>query len=387
MAAFRENDRAVLAVSGGLDSMVLLACAGRYRQEGRSGPEFLVLHVNHGLRGAESDGDEALVRLEAGRWNLPFRAAPLAWAANEKSSQALCRAKRETIYAELTPGERDRVLLAHHRDDQAETIFLHLLRGCGRDGLKGMRTEQGKKIRPFLRLARAELREVAEHWRLAWREDSSNLSVKYERNWLRREIFPLLEGRRPGFAARLAALAEDFAEERAGSVRRLDSFSFGEGWRIIRHSALLGWDARALKEEFGLGREPATRLAALLQRPQGSLDARGVRIRLSCGVLLEERTGKFFGALDWAPGRAESPLGTWLFDPTHPARLAPRREYGVGDKLKKEFQASRVPIFFRDLVPVATEGKELFLPLETEAKRSGIRFIPSELGAWWLSGL
>src|SRR5690606_16762424 len=121
----------------------------------------------------------------------------------EKPSQALCREKRQAFFDKYL-GENDRLFLAHHLDDQAETLLLRLMRGSGIHGLKGMAAANGKKVRPLLKVSREEILAAARDWKLSWREDSSNRSLKYERNWVRHEVLPLLESRRPGVARRIA---------------------------------------------------------------------------------------------------------------------------------------------------------------------------------------
>ena len=204
----------VLGVSGGMDSMSLLHALWELRVpvEAR--------HVNYGLRGADSDADEAAVRANCDRLGIPLRVhradpppspAPdglQAWARRIRYSFLSTPTSTSTPTSSSTS-----YITAHHGDDQTETVLLHLLRAADPLALAGMRelSADGCHFRPWLQETRAEIQRYASARGVEWREDASNQSQVYLRNRIRHEVVPLLEALRPGAAAHVAQLAQRFA--------------------------------------------------------------------------------------------------------------------------------------------------------------------------------
>src|SRR5581483_3958554 len=184
------GDRVGVAVSGGADSVVLLHVL--HRLVSSLAIHLMVLHVNHGLRGAESDEDEQFVRGLAGTLGLEFvstRAEP----GPGNLEQEARWARREFFLKCREQHGLQKVALGHTRSDQAETVLYRFLRGSGIAGLAGMRpvTLEGF-IRPLLNTSRAEVRAWAAAQGLAWREDSSNGNEEFARNRLRNSVMPAL---------------------------------------------------------------------------------------------------------------------------------------------------------------------------------------------------
>jgi len=185
-----SGQRVGVAVSGGADSVVLLHILKRLADE--LALDLKVLHINHLLRGDESDGDEEFVRQLSDRLGLELlveRARPVPGNLEQEA-----RDLRRRLFKQWMDGHRfDRVALGHTRSDQAETVLFRLLRGSGLAGLAGMRpvTEDGL-IRPLLTIGRQEVREWAISEGLTWREDSSNENLEFARNRLRLETIPAL---------------------------------------------------------------------------------------------------------------------------------------------------------------------------------------------------
>jgi tRNA(Ile)-lysidine synthase len=206
--------RFAVALSGGLDSSVLLA--GLARLDPR--PIFRALHVDHALHPDSAAWDAHCAAFSAAL-GVPYRSARVE--VDRSLGIGLEAAAREARYAALAellePGEI--LLTAHHADDVLETIMHRIVRGTGIRGLRGVlpraRLGRGFVVRPLLGFERAELRVVAERWGIGWLEDPSNRSLDYDRNYLRAEVLPALKRRWPRAcqaAARLAAAAGD-AEE------------------------------------------------------------------------------------------------------------------------------------------------------------------------------
>lgn len=196
-------------VSGGADSMALMLLLLEKRKRGDV--QLAAVHVNHGLRGEASDGDEAFVRVFCEAHGVPlytYRLTP-----PDNPGEAWARAARYDAFAEaMKASGADCLCLAHHRDDQTETLLMHLMRGSGLDGLCGMRRESvmhGMRIvRPLLDASRAELVEYLEAHGQPWREDGTNAGDDYLRNRVRHQLTPLLEVLAPGASARIAATAQ-----------------------------------------------------------------------------------------------------------------------------------------------------------------------------------
>jgi len=197
----RAGDRVAVAVSGGADSVALLLLLLELRSE--LGITLSVAHVNHKLRGAESDEDERFVAQLAATHGLELatRSAPVA-RAHGTGIEGAARELRYRFFRELACGDRAaKVATAHTLDDQAETVLLRLFRGTGIRGLAGilprLRFENegrdcGEVVRPLLGFRRAELRDYLRECGQAWREDSSNANVAFLRNRLRQRLMPLI---------------------------------------------------------------------------------------------------------------------------------------------------------------------------------------------------
>lgn len=189
------------AVSGGADSAALLVILHALSKE--AGFSLSAIHVDHGLR-AESGQDAAFVADLCRRLCVPcsVRAVRVTLPGEDGARQA----RYAALLAECQTHHADALALAHHRQDQAETVLLHLLRGSGSDGLAGMAEctardlPSGEPIlfwRPFLSVSPAILREALTERGISWREDATNARDDYLRNYLRHQVLPILEARVP----------------------------------------------------------------------------------------------------------------------------------------------------------------------------------------------
>jgi len=194
---FRPGERLGVAVSGGPDSALLLEFMLRLARE--TGLTLAVVHFNHHLRGGESDEDERFVRELAGERGLEFLRgeANVAEVAREqrRNLEATARELRYRFFFSLvSQGKLDKVATAHTANDQAETVLLRLLRGAGTGGLGGIYPIlEGKVVRPFLSVRRAEIEAEVGKRKLGTRLDSTNSDTRLRRNKIRRELLPLLE--------------------------------------------------------------------------------------------------------------------------------------------------------------------------------------------------
>lgn len=208
-----SNHRRIgVAVSGGADSVVLLKSL--HDLSSAFNIELVVLHINHQLRGAESEADELFVRQMAERLSLRCIAASSPIAESEGNLEQAARDRRRRFFEQqIESGAVQRVATGHTLSDQAETVLFRLLRGSGIAGLSGVQfVTADHLIRPLLALSRSDIREWAATKGLVWREDASNLDPRFTRNRIRHEFLPLarevFHPRVEQVLARTAALAQ-----------------------------------------------------------------------------------------------------------------------------------------------------------------------------------
>ncbi len=188
----KPNSRVLLAVSGGVDSMVMVDLFAK------SGIDFGIAHCNFQLRGAESDGDQQLVvdyGLKNGISVFVNRFETKQYAKTQGiSTQMAARDLRYTWFERIrTDHNYDYIATAHHQDDNLETILLNLARGTGLAGLHGIVARNNYIIRPMLFANRKKIEVYALKNNIVWREDSSNNSTDYKRNKLRKSVLPILK--------------------------------------------------------------------------------------------------------------------------------------------------------------------------------------------------
>jgi tRNA(Ile)-lysidine synthase len=268
---FRAGQRVGVAVSGGPDSVLLLHFMNVLARD--AGLTLAAVHFNHHLRGAESDGDEALVRELAASLKMEYLRgeAEVGRVARERrrNVEAVARELRYRFFFSLVDqGRLDRVATAHTANDQAETVLMRLLRGTGTRGLGGIYPLlDGKVVRPFLGVTRTEVMQEMASREIPYRVDSSNLSTRLQRNKIRMELLPFLAKE---YNPEIVLLLNQFAE------RARDEESCLE--RVARERAH-PWRVREGKEEripvrVLLEIPPALArrvLRQMLQRVRGSL--------------------------------------------------------------------------------------------------------------------
>ncbi len=211
-----KNARLLLAVSGGLDSVVLSHLCFL------SGLDFGIAHVNFQLRGPESDRDQGFVQQLAGGYQKPFlleKFETAAYAQKEKQSiQLAARNLRYTWFNSLlggAPQDYQYLLTAHHLDDNIETMLMHFFRGTGIQGLAGIPEKNERLIRPLLSVSKAALKDFATAHGLKWVEDSSNDLDAYTRNFFRNQLIPSLKGIFPEINQHLEKNLQRFSETAA----------------------------------------------------------------------------------------------------------------------------------------------------------------------------
>lgn len=222
---FQPGDHLLLAVSGGVDSVVLCELCHQ------AGYSFAIAHCNFRLRGEESERDKEFVRTLAGKYGVnifvkDFDTAEYA-STNKLSTQEAARNLRYQWFHELldislsnTPTRTGPnsiqspkwILTAHHADDNVETVVMNFFRGTGIQGLRGIQPKQGKLVRPLLPFRKVEMLDLATHSGLHWVEDSSNQTDKYSRNLIRHQLIPVIQQIYPEAEANLINNIQRFRE-------------------------------------------------------------------------------------------------------------------------------------------------------------------------------
>ena len=192
----KEQERIVVAVSGGVDSVVLLHCLTKMQEDYQF--SLMVAHLNHGFRGEEAAGDAAFVSELARLYNLPSKvesiSVPQYMEQSGLSAQEAARVVRYQFLEQVRQGfSGTAIAVGQNANDLAETILINLLRGGASKGLKGIPIKRGHIVRPLLAITRPEIEAYAKQQGLEYRFDSSNAKAIYLRNKIRLQLLPLLE--------------------------------------------------------------------------------------------------------------------------------------------------------------------------------------------------
>jgi tRNA(Ile)-lysidine synthetase-like protein len=308
LGSLHPDDRVAIAVSGGADSValtwILHELGARQRGANEGWRVVGLVHVNHGLRGADSAADEAFCRELAARLSWPIDVSAVDVRARARARKQSIETAARGLRYESFEAAADRlgatvVATAHTMDDQAETVLLRLLRGAGTRGLSGIRARRGRFVRPLLEHRRAELRAYLASRGEPFRDDVSNADRSIPRNRLRHELMPVLEQFAPGAVAalaRCAALAaddervlEELARQSALAARRGDdaldvdalaALTPAIARRVVRLTAErvcpgVMWSARHLEAVRMLAQSVDDRMERHLDLPGVNLARRG----------------------------------------------------------------------------------------------------------------
>ena len=391
------GDRVGVAASGGADSTALLHALVALSP--RLGIHLEVLHLNHGLRGEESDGDEAFVRAIASNLGLPVHVQHVDLRETGGNLEEIGRYARRTFFASMRETHNlRRVATGHTRSDQAETVLFRFLRGAGPQGLCGILpvTSEGL-IRPLLAVGRSEVEAWLRAAGLPWRDDSSNRDPRYSRNRLRHGLLPELQRDwNPNLDEVLSRLAEIVRSEEEWWAGQIPPIVQPDGRaRVIPaaalaslHPALARRMVRLTLEDLGLpaGFEAIEAVRALAAQDEGS-----GRIRLTGLDVLrsfdwirisdpgEDSPERFWEIPVTVSGRFETPAGEFEISNIEAFAGLVLRNWRPGDRiqppgaaeprlLKQYFQDARVPLWQRRDWPLLEFGGRVvwarwFLPV------------------------
>jgi tRNA(Ile)-lysidine synthase len=414
---FASGDRVCVAVSGGADSVCLLyvlrEVAARWRLD------LSVVHVNHNLRGEESQGDAGFVGALAAELGLPFTLHDLDLSSSSGNLEQSARNARLVFFhGLLASGCASRVALGHSRSDQAETVLFRFLRGSGATGLAAVRPVTGEGIvRPLIEIERPEIEGFLRDRGIPWREDSTNATLDFARNRIRHQLLPQLTREwNPALAETLAHTADLSLAEEAywrDEMDRLAGVHLArrDGAILVSAATLVGLPLavarrlvrRAIQmaggDRMAGGFGQVARVMALAARPQGTGRAQlpGIEVRRSFDWL-------YFGSATPAdgysvcaavPGITRIPgtdlaISLELFENSETTRFSDNvynggvgcldwnrlsgplelRSWRPGDqyqpvgipaakKIKTLFQEARIPVWERAQWPVLTDAESI----------------------------
>ncbi|MBK7851366.1 MAG: tRNA lysidine(34) synthetase TilS [Bacteroidetes bacterium] len=276
---FQQKSKVLLAVSGGLDSVVMAALFHQAKIN------FAIAHCNFNLRGKESEADQTFVKNLAKKYKVRFHTKKFdtgTFAEKEKLSiQEAARKLRYEWFEETRINfNYDLISTAHHLDDSIETFFINLVRGTGIKGLTGIPVRSGKIIRPLLFAGKDQILEFALMHKLSWREDASNQSDAYLRNKIRHSLIPVLTEIQPGFTKRMGSNLDHL---------QLASLAYDELIKKLQKQFLL----KKAKDQWEIRIKDLSRLKEAEQMLSALLHSIGITISAN-SILSAGQTGKVF---------------------------------------------------------------------------------------------
>lgn len=247
---FSEGAEVIAALSGGADSMALLSCLLELREE--YDLKLSAAHVNHCLRGEDADSDEQFVRDYCKSVNVPLHILKIdvnkeAEKTGEGSEECGRRIRYE-FFESLS--ETALIATAHNLNDQAETVLLHMIRGCSLNGLCGIPRKRGRIIRPLLGCARAEIEEYCNNKCIPFVTDATNNENIYRRNRIRHDILPLILNENPAFLQQISRMTRTLRDEE-------DFFQLSTEELLTKSKKNNGYSAETLKNASSVLRRRA----------------------------------------------------------------------------------------------------------------------------------
>lgn len=202
-----KSQKILIAVSGGVDSMCMTEL---FR---RNGYDIGLAHLNHGMRGKNSDADEKLCKSYADKYHLEFFSRKIDLSNIKSNFQSEARRIRYLWLNQiLKENEYDLIATAHHKDDQIENFFIRINRNSGLNGLSGIKPKHSNLVRPLLFASKEDILLYAQSENIPFRDDESNAESKYRRNFFRNDIIPAIEKQIPGYKYNIHSTIEKISE-------------------------------------------------------------------------------------------------------------------------------------------------------------------------------
>lgn len=299
------NDTIIIGLSGGADSVCLLLILDKLRKELDYNIE--AIHVNHGIRGLTADLDEEFVINLCKNHNIPIRTykenIPAIAKESHETEEECGRRIRYEIFKENAKEDTCKIAVAHHMEDQAETVIFRMARGTGIKGISGMRPKDGNIIRPLLCMHKREIVEYLKACEEEYRTDETNDDTLYSRNLIRKEITPLLERINEGAVDHIVSLSIESEKiskyiesqakkllEKAKVEDKYDAKIIAEDDEVIRTAAIRHLIKNSDIPLKDVSREHIERIDSLLTKSEASL------VNLPRGVCAVIEAGKIYMA-------------------------------------------------------------------------------------------
>lgn len=374
---FLEGQCVTCAISGGADSVALLHLLCQAKEQLHI--TLAAAHFHHGLR-KSADDDEAFVRELCQTWNIPLAVGRGDAADSAKAwGMSVEEAARKLRY-EFLLQQPGLIAVAHHADDQAETVLLNLLRGTGLKGLCGMQRQSGRIVRPLLGVSRDEIEAYVLENGLRFCTDETNLCDEALRNRLRHHVIPALKAENPAFlqaVERMTALMredEDYLQQRTNIL--LEEARLGNGYdcRVLRESKLC---KRAIRQLLTIPKPSMTHVEAvcsLMEHTEGTKTVHlpGITVRREYNLLIFAPeivcvpeavtvTADRGGSLQWGSWQIcwEEDACGGAFTVRSRQRGDSVRLHGLRKTVKKLMIDKKIPAAVRDAVPVIVKDSEI----------------------------
>lgn len=402
-----KNKKVILCVSGGVDSMVLLDIVIKYSNELNITP--LVCHFEHGIRGDESVKDMELVERQCRRYGIMLlsRQENIPQMCVGENLEEFARNRRYAFFYEcLKEQEADYLVLAHHKDDNCETLVMNIIRGCGTKGLCGMQKIRGRLFRPLLDFSKEQLYAYAKNEGIEFREDSTNADVSYLRNSIRHEIMPALKNKNAKIydaidrLREIASLENDFFEKHIAGLDWIIAMPYGYDIEVkeylsahdaIKRRSILYVLKRLSGKDYDYGIFETIDALSSKETGKVAIAPHGIKIYKREKVLSFVRQREPINSEKKLslPGETITPFGVFISEQVYKVDIrhiksAPKnvcyfslednskltvRKRSQGDKincfgggtkkLKDVFINKKLPVFLRDFVPVVCCGDEI----------------------------
>lgn len=376
-----HSEKLVLGVSAGADSTALLYLFSKLRYD--LNLSLLAVHINHNLRGEESDADEKHIAALAMKLNIPMIVRHIRLE-GESDIENRARVARFEIFEDIRKSYKfDKIVLGHHKWDQAETLLLNLFRGAGLGGLAGIRPIMGEIVHPILIFDPHELKEMLTEEGISWREDLSNQELRFSRNRLRQEILPQIE-------EHYNPLVREKLYESAAILNLVDQYIMERSLKRFKRACIESKKGRVMLnlpellkapqiEQYYILREAYSRISGTRQ------DFFQAHIR-ELNSLFESDGSKYITLSNnvYAIRRYEELIFTdddsELFTPEAEVMvLEPNRALAVHMEYRFQFKYLKVlPDDFRELPPmqIIVDADKIVGKLSIRQRKAGDRFIP-----------
>ena len=238
---YQNGDKLLLAVSGGADSMVLLHATNSISKD--KDLSVRVVTINHGIRGKEAERDVDFVKSECEKLKIPCEVVnidvPKLSKETKTTTEEAARIERYNIFEKMA-AENEKIVVAHNKDDQVETVLMHLFRGSGIDGARGI-PKRDYIIRPLIDFTKSEILDYAKQNNISYQTDSTNADLEYSRNYVRNKIIPEIQNIYPNVTENIFKFAQvcEKVEDLVDSLIEKSWFTAKNGIICVSNAAFL----------------------------------------------------------------------------------------------------------------------------------------------------